>query len=191
VTDFNNDVLWRYDIPTDTFTSFETATPDENTDPLDVTVAPDGIVWFVEGDGRIGRLDPAVADNPATPAHENITQIDVAGFPREISVASDGFIWFTEQFPPSAVGRINPATNAVALFPADGQPLGIAPAAGGSMWFSRFTGGNIVRISPTGAITAQSKVVKGSGPSGITVAPDGNPWFTMLDSNKIANLQLR
>jgi len=36
-----------------------------------------------------------------------------------------------------------------------------------------------------------SKVVKDSGPFGITVAPDGNPWFTMLDADKIATLQLR
>ena len=192
VTDFNNDVLWRYDIPTDTFTRFETDAPGENTDPLDVTVAPDGTVWFVEGDGRIGRLDPSMADDPATPQHENITQIDVDGFPREISVASDGVIWFTEQFPPSAVGRINPTTNAVvALTPTDGQPLGIAPAADGSMWVTRFNAGDIIRISPNGVVTAQSKAVKGSGPSGIVVPADGNPWFTMLESNKIANFQLR
>jgi streptogramin lyase len=33
--------------------------------------------------------------------------------------------------------------------------------------------------------------MKGSEPFGITVAPDGNPWFTMLDADKIATLQLR
>jgi virginiamycin B lyase len=89
------------------------------------------------------------------------------------------------------VGRINPATNAVTLFPVDGGPEDIAPAADGSMWFTRSTAENIARITPAGVITTQSKVVKGSEPFGITVAPNGNPWFTMLSADKIATFQLR
>ncbi len=78
------------------------------------------------------------------------------------------------------------------LFPVDGGPEDIAPAGpDGSMWFTRSTGGNIARISPTGEITATSKAVRNSGPSGITVAPNGDPWYTMLDADKIATLRLR
>jgi hypothetical protein len=33
--------------------------------------------------------------------------------------------------------------------------------------------------------------VKGSGPFGITVAPNGDPWYTMMAANKVATLQLR
>jgi streptogramin lyase len=176
--DFNNHSVWRYDIPTDAFTEF----PAPNTVPLDVAVAANGIVWFTDANGQIGRL------NPETGA---ITEIDVDGFPREINVATDGAVWFTERFAPQAVGRIDPATNAVTLFPVDGGPEDIAPAADGSMWFTRSTGGNIAHISPTGVITATSRTVKGSEPFGITVAPNGNPWFTMLSADKIATLQLR
>jgi streptogramin lyase len=32
---------------------------------------------------------------------------------------------------------------------------------------------------------------QGSGPFGITVAPNGDPWYTMMAANKIATLQLR
>src|SRR5215204_1255231 len=177
--DFNNHSVWRYDIPTDTFTEL----PAPNTVPLDVTVGADGIVWFTDANGQIGRLDPTTGV---------VSEIDVEGFPREINIASDGAVWFTERFAPQAVGRLDPATNKVTLFPADGGPADIAPAGPeGSMWFTRTTGGNIARISPTGTITVTSKVVKDSGPFGITVAPDGNPWFTMLDADKIATLQLR
>jgi virginiamycin B lyase len=77
------------------------------------------------------------------------------------------------------------------VFAVDGGPEEIAPAAGGSMWFTRTTAGNIARISPDGTITAQSKAVKGSETFGITVASDGNPWFTMMSANKIATFQLR
>jgi streptogramin lyase len=109
----------------DVRTEFPTPTGSGNTDPLDMAVDPNGITWFMECIGQIGRLDPATGV---------ITEIDVEGLPREI---------------------------------------------------------NIARISPTGAIMASSKVVQGSEPLGITVAPDGNPWFTMLSANKIATLQLR
>jgi streptogramin lyase len=181
-TDFNRHSVWRYDIPTDAFTEF----PAPNTVPLDVVVAADGIVWFTDGNGQIGRLDPTTGV---------ITEIDVDGFPREINIASDGAVWFTERFTPQAVGRINPVPNPdiddVTLFPVDGGPEDIAPAADGSMWFTRTTAGNIARITPSGVITAQSKAVKGSDPFGITVPSDGNPWFTMLSADKIATLQLR
>src|SRR5919112_5201762 len=176
--DFNNHSVWRYDIPTDTFTGF----PAPNTVPLDVAVGANDIVWFTDANGQIGRLDPATGV---------VTEIDVEGFPREINIASDGAVWFTERFTPQAVGRINPATNAVTLFPVDGGPEDIAPAADGSMWFTRSTAGNIAKITPAGVITTQSKAVKGSEPFGITVAANGDPWFTMLSADKIATFQLR
>src|SRR5918998_4786162 len=52
--DFNNHSVWRYHIPSDTFTQC----PAPNTVPLDVTVGSDGIVWFTDANGQIGRLDP-------------------------------------------------------------------------------------------------------------------------------------
>src|SRR5918997_1704182 len=49
---FTKHSVWRYDIPTDTFTEF----PAPTTTPVDVAVAPDGIVWFTDANGQIGRL---------------------------------------------------------------------------------------------------------------------------------------
>jgi virginiamycin B lyase len=177
IADFNNAVIHRYNVQTGVFSEFATTSP-----TFDVAVAPNGIVWFTEGDGRIGRLNPATTGVP--------TEINVEGAPREINVASDGAVWFTERFS-QAVGRINPATNAVQMFPVDGGPEDIAPAADGSMWVTRTTAGNIARITPDGVITTQSKAIKGSEPTGITVAPNGDPWFTMMSANKIATFQLR
>ena len=181
VADFNQDVLRRYNVFTETFTVFDVAP----ITPLDVAVDSTGIVWFTgfggEEEGLIGRLDPATGA---------VTSIDVAGFPRQITVATDGAVWFTERFTPQAVGRLVPGPNTVTLFPLDGGPEGIAPAAGGSVWVSRTTAGNIVRIAPTGAITAESKVIKRSEPSGIAVDPEGDPWFTMLGADKIAEFDL-
>jgi streptogramin lyase len=41
------------------------------------------------------------------------------------------------------------------------------------------------------AVITEAKVVKGSEPFGITVDPDGHPWYTMMSANKIAEVQLR
>jgi streptogramin lyase len=45
-------------------------------------------------------------------------------------------------------------------------------------------------VTNAGIIT-ETKAIKGSEPIGITVAPDGNPWYTMLSADKIGTLQLR
>ena len=58
------------------------------------------------------------------------------------------------------------------------------------MWFTQETKGNAANITNAGVIT-EGKAVKGSGPFGITVAPNGDPWYTMMAANKIATLQLR
>ena len=111
--------------------------------------------------------------------------------PRDITVATDGQVWFTARFTPQAVGRLNPSTNAVTLFPvANTGPAGIAASPDGSVWFTQETAGNVARITNAGVIT-EGKAVKGSGPFGITVAPNGDPWYTMMAANKVATLQLR
>jgi streptogramin lyase len=187
LTDFNNRSIWRYDISEGAFTEF----PLSNLGPSDVAVDETGLVWFADQvlvgpstvQGVIGRLDPSDG---------SVTTFNVDGLPRAVSIATDGAVWFTERFTPQGVGRLDPVTGESTVFAVDGGPLDIAPATGGSMWFSRATAGNIARISPAGVITAESKVVKGSEPFGITVAPDGgDPWFTMLSADKIATLQLR
>lgn len=176
ISDFNFPVMHRYNVGTGAFTSFAIPAP-----TLDVTVDhASGAVWFTHTDGRIGRLDPGTGA---------VREINLGSDVREINIASDGFVWFTQRFA-SQVGRIDPATSAVTTFAVGGGPEDIAPTTGGSMWFTRTNTGDIQLISPAGVITNSSKAVKGTEPTGITVAPDGNPWFTMLAADKIATLQL-
>jgi virginiamycin B lyase len=104
----------------------------------------------------------------------------------------DGQVWFTARFVPQAVGRLNPATQAVTIFPTPSNPgpQDIAAAPDGTLWFSQITRGNVARIGNDGVIT-EAKAVKGSQPFGIVVAPNGDPWYTMFGAGKIATLQLR
>jgi hypothetical protein len=51
-------------------------------------------------------------------------------------------------------------------------------------------GDDSARINNAGVIT-ESKTVKASEPFGITVALNGDPWYTMMSADKVATLQLR
>jgi streptogramin lyase len=188
ITDFNNDVVWRYGLASGQFTSFPVS------DPGDVAVDAAGNAWFTQpgdvnapGTSTIGRIDAATGAVTTTPTTDGTLTVA----PRDITVAADGQVWFTARFTPQAVGRLNPATNAVTLFPVtDTGPSGIAASPDGSVWFTQQTAGNAARITNAGVIT-EGKAVKGSGPFGIAVTPDGDPWYTMMAANKVATLQLR
>ncbi|MEY2400250.1 MAG: virginiamycin lyase [Ilumatobacteraceae bacterium] len=182
ITDFNNNVVWRYRIAGGTFTQY--TPPTAGSVPFDVAVDSVGTVWFTEfGNNAIARL------NPVSGA---ITEIPTTSPPRGIIVAEDGQIWFTSRFAtPPAVGRLNPATNTVVEFAVgDGGPEGIAASLDGSVWFTLNAKGSVARITNSGVIT-EGKVVKGSDPFGIAVDSQGDPWYTMMAANKIAEFQLR
>jgi streptogramin lyase len=188
ITDFNNDVVWRYHLSEGQFTSFPVS------DPADVAVDVAGNAWFTQpgdvnqpGTSTIGRIDAATGAVTTTPTSDGSTTVA----PRSITVAADGQVWFTARFPPQAVGRLDPSNNSVTLFPVTNTgPSGIAAAPDGSVWFTQETKGNAASITNAGVIT-EGKAVKGSGPFGITIAANGDPWYTMMAANKIATLQLR
>ena len=188
ITDFNNDVVWRYHLSDGQFTSSPVS------DPADVAVDVAGNAWFTQpgdvhapGTSNIGRIDAATGAVTLTPTSDGSTTVA----PRDIAVAADGQVWFTARFTPQAVGRLNPSNNSVTLFPvANTGPSGIAASPDGTVWFTQETLGNAAMITNAGVIT-EGKAVKGSGPFGITVAPNGDPWYTMMAASKIATLQLR
>jgi sugar lactone lactonase YvrE len=177
--DFNNDSLWRYNITAGQFTQFPVP------EPSDVVVDSAGDVWFIAAlEGSIDRLDPTTGVIQAFPVPELV--------PRQITIAADGQIWFTSRFTPQGVGRLDPATGVVTTFPTPSNPgpEGIAASPDGTVWFTQTTTGNIARIDNAGVIT-EAKIVKGSEPFAITVATNGDPWYTMMAATKIATLHLR
>jgi hypothetical protein len=144
--------------------------------------------WRAAGTSSIGRIDAATGVVTTTPTTDGSTTVA----PRSITVASDGQVWFTARFTPQAVGRLDPTTGAMTIFPTPTNPgpQDIAASPDGTLWFTQATKGNIARIDNAGVIT-EAKAVKGSEPFGITVAPNGDPWYTMFAASKLATLQLR
>src|SRR5215216_8028064 len=119
ITDFNNDVVWRYQLANGQFTSFPVS------DPADVAVDLAGNAWFTEpgdvnapGTSTIGRIDAATGAVTTTPTTDGSTTVA----PRSITVAADGQVWFTARFMPQAVGRLNPSTGEVTIFLTPSNP---------------------------------------------------------------------
>jgi streptogramin lyase len=158
--------------------------------PGDLTVGPDGNLWFTETSfgstgivtgSAIGRITPAGAftEFPLPAGH---------GSPGDLTVGPDGNLWFIEYFPreyPSSppppfgkIGRITPS-GAITEFPLpdNGSSGDLTVGPDGNLWFPDSTG--IGRITPAGALTEFPLPAYDSDPGDLTVGPDGNLWFPM------------
>ncbi len=164
------------------------STPTPISAPTEITLGPDGNLWFTEGGaGKIAEI------NSSTDAISEFT-VDTSGSAEAvygITTGPDGNLWFTDSGT-NSIGMINPTTDAVAEFPiptAKSFPSGITSGPGGNLWFAEQQGGGkIGEISPsTHTITEFTDPVPGSIPSEITVGPGGDLYFTEVGTNSIGS----
>ena len=152
-----------------------------STTPL--TLAPDGNLWFAQNEPNntleIGRITPSGV----------VTEFPVAltgSLSEELTLAPDGNLWFSTR---DSIDRITPsgAITAFPLPPGSAIPGGLTVGSDGNLWFTLSnespTGGfatavDIGRITTAGAITEFSVPVPGFSIGPMTLAPDGNLWFT-------------
>jgi streptogramin lyase len=137
ITDFVSDAVWRYDITAETFTSIAPPTPNSN--PGDIAVDANGVVWFAETSplpGAIASYDPAANVFTETPVPAG------AGFPSSVAVAADGTVWYAKA-QGDRVGRLDPVTREITEFPvgAGDRPAEIAASPDGSLWFTQILAG--------------------------------------------------
>ncbi|MFC5182893.1 Vgb family protein [Actinomadura harenae] len=164
-------------------TEFGLSIPDVT--PTGVAAASGGGAWFTESQGGIGRVttDGKITEYPIPRNSAKGT-----GFPDAIATASDGAVWFTDvsgMVP--RVGRVDPASGAVATFEPSADALpgaqisGIAAGANGAMWFTTGYNGSIVKITASGSAGVLTTFATGLSPYSVTVGPDQAVWFTSLD----------
>lgn len=152
--------------------------------PVTVTVAPEGTVWFTEGQGNgIGRFDPDTGEYRSFP----LPHPDSA--PRIIAVGADGNLWFSEH-DGNRIGRITPRGELREFdIPTSGsQPRAIALGADGNIWFGEFAGNRIGRITPEGRITEFPLPTPDSGPRALAAGPDGNIWYSAFRASRIGRI---
>jgi virginiamycin B lyase len=161
----------------------------------DLTVGPDGNLWFTEsspGSGG-GRAASVVQITPAG-------KITTFALPTTNNVVSgltdgpDGNLWFsastsTSSNASSLIGQITPK-GVVTEFGLPGtyfNASALTTGSDGNLWFSNHTTAPVTsstgsiaigRITPTGGFTEYSLSPKVSGTSTVTAGPDGNLWFS-------------
>jgi streptogramin lyase len=148
--------------------------------PLDITVGPDGNLWFTQSDNTINRITTSGV----------ITAYPIPTEAGDITTGPDGNLWYTEgarDHPENGlnqIGRIT--TSGVATdFPAT-APASITAGPDGNVWFAAYFDA-IGKITPGGVVT-EYPVPANTTPSSITAGPDGNLWFTEHDGDKIGRI---
>jgi virginiamycin B lyase len=158
--------------------------PNPGSGPTTVAIAPDGKVWFTEGQGnRIGRI------NPDGSGYQGFALPHPDSAPRIIALGADGNMWFSEHNG-NRIGRITPQ-GVITSFPIPttaSQPRAIALGADGSIWFGEFAAGKIGRITPQGQITEFALPTPDSGPRALAAGPDGNIWYSAFRASKIGRI---
>ncbi len=175
--------------------------------PSKITVGPEGDLWFTERNNNLKGSKVA----RMTPTGE-VTEFPVLAFsePQGIALGPEGDLWFTEVNNPecngsgchSKVGRIDPATDAVAEFTTGisegSQPWEIAAGPNGHLWFTEFAVAGSNRTNRIGEINPENDKVEEfelplpdsgqKGAFGITAGPEGNVWFTEEAGNRIGRI---
>jgi uncharacterized delta-60 repeat protein len=182
----------------------EFAVPTAASTPDNITLAPDGNVWFTEfnavtasGGGKIGRITP---DGQVTEFETPYAAV------RTMVAGPDGNLWFTQNnvYDPTSPPFSGPLASKVGVMTTDGVvlpdrgftlPAGVdaafAFASDGTLWISTYWTNKIYHFSQTGEELAEYTTNFGVGTFGaanITVAPDGTVWFTSAVGTGTAKL---
>lgn len=160
--------------------SFPIPSPDSQ--PISITVGPDGNLWFTEQNrSHVARITPdGVITEFLTPT---------ISFPIDITPGPDGKIWFSE----GAVGQIafiTPSGHIEEIpFSPSGAAAGIVTGPDGNIWFTDLIGNSIWRLDlATRVFTSFPVPTPDSFPNDITVGADGNLWFTEGAVGKIGRI---
>ncbi len=164
--------------------------PKPDSRPFDITVGPDGNLWFTETRGnRIGRITPAGA----------ITEFRLPAPPRtpfSIVAGPDGALWFTED---AAIGRLS-MTGAYTEFPVsptERYPDNITTGPDGALWFTEQGTNQVSRITTSGAITGfyilnlQTAELLGSSPGQTAICGSPSTKPTRSDASRRREISSR
>ena len=90
----------------------------------------------------------------------------------DLTAGPDGAIWFGAY---SLVGRLDPVTGDVRVYPADANRIISGPD--GALWITKATGCGISRVTTTGTVTDVPATFTWC-PVALTVGPDNAVWFS-------------
>lgn len=145
-------------------------------------IGADGRVLIADFDsGRIVSLDPAALDRPAF--------TDVGGGPQEVAGGSGAtFAYTNPNANPQEVGVVTPPGAALRVPTPMTDPAGIALGDDGAWWIARFTGEDLARLTPDGAITTLRGFSAAAGPRRIARGAGGTLWVSLEVARRVARV---
>ena len=99
------------------------------------------------------------------------------GYISDLTYGPDGAIWFSTY---SLVGRLDPTTGSVRVYPASADRIISGPD--GALWITKSPGCGIARIMMTGAIVDVPADFGGYCPVALTVGSDHAVWFATSEA---------
>jgi streptogramin lyase len=150
---------------------------------------PDGNMWFTEENGnKIGRitLTGTITEFPIPTPNSN---------PKNLVLGADGAMWFPER-DGAKIGRIT-TSGVITEYPVPAtiyQDLlrRIVSTPDGSLWFLQAEvaspyNSEVGKMDLSGTVTNLWSFPNGN-PQGMTVGPDGSPWFTDEANDTVVRL---
>lgn len=163
-----------------TLTSFPLANPASKLGRL--TIAPDGAVWFADGDqNSIVRLKDGVFTPHELPSFN--------ARPFGVAIAPDGTVWATLQRIHRLARLLPDGTMTELDLPTrGGEPVDIVVDRAGVVWFTQLRGNKIGRYAD-GSFSEFAVPTAQAGVTAIALAPDGAIWFTETRGPKLGRLR--
>jgi virginiamycin B lyase len=159
--------------------------------PTEITVGPDGALWFTECDAAtIARIAPGVLGTSPIQQHTLPTSLKTPG-PTGLYSGPDGNLWYTDDNnQTAAVGKMTTAGTVLTTYPGPSATPGsdaIAVGSDGNMWFTNWSDYPIAKITTSGTL-AGTYVADSTYQPNIALGPDGNLWFTQDSASKIGRI---
>jgi len=150
----------------------------------DLTMAPDGRVWFCQGLAPLGSLDPSSGSVLAYGMPTGTTTSCVVA-----SIVNE--IWFGETSRP-AIGRLDPVSGDVTLWtiPAGSQPYEIAIGPYDRVWFTDRSADLIGYLEPSTNDIVTYRLPLDTHPLDLAIDDLGQVWFTSERRNHVSRLTL-
>ena len=161
--------------------------------PTNLAIENSARVWVTLPElNAIGVISVTATTSPTVTAYQVRTYYLTPGSqPYDLAFAG-GALWFTA-FGGNAIGRIDPTTDAMQMYPIpvqDSGPTGIAVATDGTIWFAQQKANNLGQFNPiSGTFATYPYSFQNAGLEEVATVTANSIWMTAPAVNRIVNFE--